>query len=649
MRTLPAALILLSSLAAPSLALAQSTSVTVDKVRYCRSIWPFCNDTTDPEYHAWADFDVPDSSQKQTYIARYNEPARENTENIVFLAAGTRLGDSGDPTWVTGQTPWEGHAGREHQFGNTIQDNSLAYRIFSQGIYSRSNTFVGLGFDSRYRGGFQDWHLDRIVNAHFAWLTSKVDPAKLKSVYLAGHSRSGALVLRLARKFKEAFPDVPVIVDAIEPVARAYDCWVCTGDDDRDRLGMSIHNGYINNPTVNFPANTGGLNDKGNWSWKTDLQAQFPNKTYLALNNYLNGGHMPASFPLNIPQETRSLTHMSGNERFLDLGWLYQEWFPVPHDAAWHVQIAQDAGLGVMDLALDRLRDRLDMFARNIAPQATATASSTFDGYAAGRVNDKNLDSRLGGDYSWANAGYSQDPQWLQLRWPNAVRTDYVEIISSEGYPLQRFELQYLDPATNAWVAVTPQQGYPSKLGVTTRLYFDAVTTSAMRLVDMAGPEHQPGFFRVNEILVRNAPETLPNIAPRATASAFSTYSGYSPAKANDGDANTALGGEYSWANGGYEQNPADVWFELAWPSAVRTSMIQVHSTQGYALRGFDVQYFNGSGWVPVPSRVSSTLDTTTTVSFDEVQTTRLRLINFVGPANQAFFYRINEFQVFGR
>lgn len=62
-----------------------------------------------------------------------------------------------------------------------------------------SNTFVGLGDDSRYEGGITKKTLERIVNAHYDWLAGKADPVRLKTVYIAGHSRGGVLALRLEK------------------------------------------------------------------------------------------------------------------------------------------------------------------------------------------------------------------------------------------------------------------------------------------------------------------------------------------------------------------------------------------------------------------------------------------------------------------
>ena len=768
----------LASTVSPAV-LAQSTTASVDKVRYCRSIWPVCNDTTDHEYRFWPEAGVDDSTQKQTWISRYNEPPVEKTEHLVFLAAGTRLGDEADPSLVTGQSGWEHHAGREHQFNNAIQDPSLAYQLFQRGIYSRENTFVGLGFDSRYRGGMEEATLDRIVEAHYRWLRSKFDPARLKTVYLGGHSRSGVLAIRLARRFKADFPAVPVIVDAFDPVARTSSFGAPNSGPDRDDMG--VYTESIDNPTVPYPRNTGGLNDKGNWSWKTNLREQFPIKTDFYLSNYINGGRMPQQ-GMNFAQETRSFTLDTGTSQFTDLGWLYQEWRWVGSESDGHVGIAQDAAL--MSQALDRLAARLDGIRRNIAPQASATASSaacgggmggacqapsyandrnldsragygwapdpaqpgpswlelrwpspidtdrvqlvgiegqplqsfelqylgpdgtwtpveqatgrsrqgvtdtipfapvrtqairvanivgpglgevlvwrgdarnlatsatasaysTFSGYSPGRVNDGDFSSALGGGYSWVNDGYPLESQWLQLTWPEPVTSDQVDVTSSDGYALAGFKVQYLDDG--AWKDVSGA-GYERRDAVKTAVTFAPVTTAAMRLVGFSGPAHQPQYFRVNEFAVREAAAIPPNLAPEAGIETASTYPGYSAAKAIDGVFDTRLGPEYSWSNAGYESSPP--WLELSWARPVSTGFVEVHSSDGYALQGFDLEYWDGQGWARVQSRATTTLGPYSAVTFTPVTTHRLRLVNFVGPPQQLYFYRVNELAVYGR
>lgn len=429
------------------------------------------------------------------------------------------------------------------------------------------------------------------------------------------------------KKFNENLPNAIVTVDAFDPVARVRHSW---GEPDRDDLGMDEENVTINNPTVNYPRRWWDNDNVGNWAWKTDLRDRFPDKHYFTVSNYINGGRMPHW--LNLAFDTRALAHQSGETRFLDLGWLYQEWFPVASDGAGHVEIVR--GVSVISLALMRLKERLDLYTRNVAPQASASASSTRcdDGYchSPSRSNDTDLHSSPATWRGWAPAT-TGSTEWLQLSWPSSVWTNYVEIISTEQSALAHVDVQYHDG--NQWVTIQPTR--TSALGVKNTISFDAANTMALRFTGIAGA-NAPQPHQINEILVRRADRPTYNVALNAVASASTTFSGYSAAKANDGNNSTALGGEYSWVNDGYVEPPH--WLELRWNGP----------TAGYALQGFDVQYFVNGDWAPVQSRSSSTTGPHTSVTFSPVTTTKLRLTNFIGPAIQPGYFRVNEIVVHG-
>lgn len=464
-----------------------------------------------------------------------------------------------------------------------------------------------------------------------------MNPAKLKTVYIVGHSRGGVVALRLARKFKENFPNAIVTVDAFDPVARVRNSY---SNPDRDMLGMDEENGTIDNPTVDYPRQWWNNDNVGNWAWKTDLRRQFGNKHYFTVSNYINGGKMPHW--LNLPFDTRALTHESGEQRFLDLGWLYQEWFPVASNGAGHVEIVRDVSM--IDLALMRLKEKLDLHTRNIAPSAFISTSSTLcdDGYcrSAYKVNDTDLDSRPGMATGWA-AATTASSEWLQLSWPAAVHANHVEIISGENSELTDMELQYHDGSQR----VTIQPRSISSIGVKRSISFDTVSTTALRLAGFSGSSAS-SRLQINEILVRRAEQPTVNLALNAIATGSTTYPGYSAAKANDGSTSTAPGGEHSWANADYVESPH--WLELTWNTPILTRHLEVFSTDGYALQGFDVQYFVNGDWTPVPARSSSTTGSHTCVTFNPVTTYRIRLTNFVGPVIQPGYFRVNEIVVHG-
>ncbi|NET84071.1 MAG: hypothetical protein F6J94_19770 [Moorea sp. SIO1F2] len=128
---------------------AQETITRVDKINYCRAISPICNDKLQSDYHWWEDHGVPDQIQKNTYLSRYVEPAVSNVEHVVFIASGQRFGDI-DDNLLTGQQDERKFKKRESSRNLSVSTQSLAYRLFNEGVYSANNTFAGLAFDARF-------------------------------------------------------------------------------------------------------------------------------------------------------------------------------------------------------------------------------------------------------------------------------------------------------------------------------------------------------------------------------------------------------------------------------------------------------------------------------------------------------------------
>ncbi|VUD67408.1 hypothetical protein TDB9533_03778 [Thalassocella blandensis] len=486
--------------------MAQTTDVLVEKIAYCRTAWPICNDKLMEEYHWWEDNGVPDQAQKRTYIGRYNEPAKADTRNLVLIASGQRW-DTGNDNLLTGQPDWSPYSDDEATEWFSIDPNSIAYRLLSEDVYDESDTFIALAFDARFNWGFSQDNKRDIVNAYFDWLKSKVQLNTLESVYLAGHSRGGALVLRLAQKFQQEMPNVPVIVHTFDPVARSTE-----GE-------LGTYNDYINNPTVDYPRDSNLVEDKGNWSWKTNIINQYPNKVNLSIYNLVNGGNI--GFPARF---TRSLTHESATEENTDLGWYRQQWFPVSSNAGGHNGIARS--YTNVTYALSHLKSRLKLMRNNMAPHASVSASSTYctsasnalNCYSASRINDKNLDSRVGGQYSWTNNSTTL-PQWVRLSWAQPIRASKIEVITSQGYPIQNFQVQTLEGSNWRTIATVN-----SNTQLRREVRFLEVNTQALRILATSGPSNQPQYVRINEVLVEGEWETPPNVPPTAQCRATPDY-----------------------------------------------------------------------------------------------------------------------------
>lgn len=140
-----------------------------------------------------------------------------------------------------------------------------------------------------------------------------------------------------------------------------------------------------------------------------------------------------------------------------------------------------------------------------------------------------------------------------------------------------------------------------------------------------------------------------PNLARLATATASSTFcmgagsDCYSPARVNDGSRSTAVGGLSSWAN---SVTALPQWVELRWTTPVTASRVDVFTSDGLPVRAYDVEYWDGNGWVLVAS-VNNNTGTFRQHVVTPFSTDRLRVLAWQGPANQAGYVRINEIEVY--
>jgi hypothetical protein len=135
------------------------------------------------------------------------------------------------------------------------------------------------------------------------------------------------------------------------------------------------------------------------------------------------------------------------------------------------------------------------------------------------------------------------------------------------------------------------------------------------------------------------------NLALSAIVAASSTYSGYSPARANDGSQSTNLGGAYSWANAAYPPQ----WIQLDFGTPKTFSKVVIYTSAGYPIRDFDIEVWNGSNWVTVDSVPNNTsLVITRNITLPGGNPVRLvRIWARSGPTHQPGYVRVNEFEVY--
>lgn len=142
---------------------------------------------------------------------------------------------------------------------------------------------------------------------------------------------------------------------------------------------------------------------------------------------------------------------------------------------------------------------------QNIAPQAVASASSTYcpspstplHCYFPSRINDGSTNTTVGGVDSWTNVSGTL-PQWVELRWPNKVVISSTQLYTSSGYPIQDYDLQYWNGVE--WVTFNAVRGNTALQNSYTLAA--AITTDRVRVLGHKGPAVQSSYIRVNELIV---------------------------------------------------------------------------------------------------------------------------------------------------
>jgi hypothetical protein len=176
------------------------------------------------------------------------------------------------------------------------------------------------------------------------------------------------------------------------------------------------------------------------------------------------------------------------------------------------------------------------------------------------------------------------------------------------------------------------------------------ITMQLSALRDSHGRSFGEGRPTEREIIVS---DTVPptNLARDALALASSTYCStpgtedcYDTSRTNDGDTSTTLGGFNSWTNDYGAAMPQ--WLELQWGRVITVSRIDLYTSQGYPISDYDIEYWNGTDWVKAAS-IRSNIALSRSDPITPVQTFRLRVLTFAGPAHQAGYTRINELEVY--
>lgn len=131
------------------------------------------------------------------------------------------------------------------------------------------------------------------------------------------------------------------------------------------------------------------------------------------------------------------------------------------------------------------------------------------------------------------------------------------------------------------------------------------------------------------------------NHALGATATPSTTFAGYSAEKVVDGSRDTSLGGTHSWSS-----SRGNGTFEIDLGAEVPFGRVDVYTTEGYELADWDLEYWDGSGWVGLAT-VTDNTDAHHIHTFAEISASRIRLTDLQGPDHQAAYTRLNEIEVY--
>jgi hypothetical protein len=148
-----------------------------------------------------------------------------------------------------------------------------------------------------------------------------------------------------------------------------------------------------------------------------------------------------------------------------------------------------------VDALVDATVDALPVAACN-ARQAITSASTTFSGYSATRVNDGSRDTTTGGDHSWCNEDRTL-PAWVQLTQPQPCTVSTLHLYTSADYRIGSYQVQVWDLGASTWRTVADVVGNTEVL----RIHgFPTATVTDVRIVARSGPGDQPQYARVNEL-----------------------------------------------------------------------------------------------------------------------------------------------------
>ena len=322
------------------LAYVDTYKIRVQKIRYCsrRRFWICWRSTLQGQYRFWDHARVGREKQKDTYLSEVYKPPVNKVKRLVFLAPGQQIGDgyyetiSGSPNnWLRG---W-GSTQASKDF--ILPSGSLPYQLISRGYVRSYDTAFFLAFKHNFRHGLSSSNKQEMENAYYNWLKSSFDPKVIETIYLAGFSRGGCLVMRLAARFNKDFPNVRLIVNSYDGVCRSVQ-----GE-------LNTEYSRISSPVSS---------SSSVWARPANLADLFPNRGSGRLHIALYvGGHNPTDIPgFNWVHGVRAFSYKYANGETYEGCWIYQKWLNLGHRTIGVTFVSQH-GVTILKEGLDRVNN----------------------------------------------------------------------------------------------------------------------------------------------------------------------------------------------------------------------------------------------------------------------------------------------------
>ena len=252
---------------------------------------------------------APDSDLHLIRIAEVDAPSVR--ESIVLMSAGQKASSSGHANGLTGQAAsWDQSCDRVSCSGVTLDGRSLGMKLRALGWFPPSTTYMAVVNDNNFDHLFGSDKKQQILDGFVGWLGAQVRP-ETRSIYLAGSSRGGCLVMRMAQELRRnpAYDSIDLFVSSFDGV-----CKYSQGE-------LGTFGDKIKNPVRPWGTFYGG--------WATDLSAQFPRRAGLWIHHIVGGQEVAPATGIRAFSAYAGSPPKTGSN--LDWGWYEQTWVRWKH------------------------------------------------------------------------------------------------------------------------------------------------------------------------------------------------------------------------------------------------------------------------------------------------------------------------------